>query len=131
MRKLCGVVITGLALAALPVVSSAQGTTTKTTAPATQKAAEPKLLDAMGSVSAVTTDSLTVKSKTETWTFTIDAKTEVIAKGATHKTLAIKADGKSPVLTDFVKVSDLVTVKYHDMGATKHAATIRVTTPTK
>jgi hypothetical protein len=60
MRKLCGVVITALALAALPVLSSAQGTTKKTTAPATQKAAEPKLLDASGSVSAVTTDSLTV-----------------------------------------------------------------------
>ena len=130
MRKLCGVAVTALALAILPVVSSAQGTTAKTTAPA-QKAEAPKILTASGNVSAVTPDSLTVKSKTETWTFAIDAKTEVIAKGATHKTLALKADGKSPVLTDFVKTTDLVTVKYQEMGAMKHATEIRVTTPAK
>jgi hypothetical protein len=29
-------------------------------------------------------------------------------------------------ITDFVKVGDNVTVKYHDMGTTKHAATVTV-----
>jgi hypothetical protein len=44
-----------------------------------------------------------------------------------HKSLALKADGKSSVLTEFVKVGDRVTVSYHDMGTMKHAATINVT----
>jgi len=42
-----------------------------------------------------------------------------------------KAEGKSGRLTDFVKVGDAVSVSYHDMGATKHAASIRVTAPVK
>jgi hypothetical protein len=86
----------------------------------------------MGTVSAVSMDTLTVKGgKSETWTFTIDKTTSVIAKGATHKSLELKAEGKAQKLTEFVKVGDQVTVSYHDMGATKHAATIRVTVPAK
>jgi len=51
-----------------------------------------------------------------------------MAKGATHKSLAMKADGKSTMLTDFVKTGDTVTIAYHDMGNMKHAATINVLT---
>jgi hypothetical protein len=86
-----------------------------------------KTMNAQGIVSTVTTSSLAVKGASETWTFTIDKDTEVQAKGATHKSLALKADGKSSVLTDFVKVGDRVSVSYHDMGTMKHAATINVT----
>jgi hypothetical protein len=108
-------------------------TTKKAPPPPTQKAPAPKTETAMGTVSAVATDSMTVKGKTptESWTFAIDKNTAVVAKGATHKTLALKADGKSPVLTDYVKMNDAVTVKYHDVGGTKHASEIRVTTPAK
>jgi len=70
---------------------------------------------------------MTVKGKTDTWTFTIDKDTTVTAKGATHKSLELKAEGKAQKLTEFVKVGDTVTVGYHDQGAKKHAATIRVT----
>ena len=87
----------------------------------------PKTMNAEGVVSAVTTTSLTVKGSSESWTFTIDKDTEVTAKGATRKSLALKADGKSSVLTDFVKVGDRVSVSYHDMGKMKHAASINVT----
>ena len=87
----------------------------------------PKTMNAQGLVSAVTTTSLTVKGSSESWTFTIDKDTEVTAKGATRKSLALKADGKSSLLTDFVKVGDRVNVSYHDMGTMKHAATITVT----
>ena len=87
----------------------------------------PKTMTAQGLVSAVTTTSLTVKGSSESWTFTIDKDTEVTAKGATTKSLALKADGKSSVLTDFVKVGDRVSVSYHDMGKMKHAASINVT----
>ena len=38
----------------------------------------------------------------------------------------MQADGKSTVLTDFVKTGDTVTIAYHDMGAMKHAAAINV-----
>ena len=113
MRRLVGVVA-ALAMLAVPAMALAgQG--------------EGKTMNATGTVSAVAPDSLTVKGKTDTWTFTIDKGTSVTAKGATHKSLALKADGKATVLTDFVKTGDTVTVAYHDMGAMKHAATINVT----
>ena len=54
----------------------------------------------------------------------------MVAKGATTKSLELKAGGKSAKLTDFVKVGDSVTVTYKD-GTTKVATNIRVTTPAK
>src|SRR5262245_36975605 len=117
MRRLVGVLAVALAIAAVPSFVSAQGD---------------KTMNATGTVSAVAPDTITVKgSGTENWTFMIDKDTSVTAKGATHKSLALKADGKATVLTDFVKIGDKVTVTYHDEGGTKHAATIRVTSPTK
>jgi hypothetical protein len=110
--------IVALAVAAVPAM-------------ATAGQAEGKTMNAQGTVSAVAPDSLTVKGKTDTWTFTIDKSTSVTAKGATHKSLALKADGKATVLTDFVKTGDTVTVAYHDMGSMKHAATINVTIAAK
>ena len=93
-------------------------------APAQDKS---KTIDANGTVTAVALDSLTVKGKTGEMTFTVDKETTVVVKGATRKNLELKAEGKNPRLTDFVKVKDEVVVNYHDLGATKHAATIRVT----
>ena len=40
----------------------------------------------------------------------------------------MKADRQPTVITEFVVVGDDVSVKYHDMGATKHAANVRVRT---
>lgn len=113
MRRLIGVLAVALAIAAVPSFASAQGAA--------------KTMNAQGTVQAVALDSLTVKGKTDTWTFMIDKDTQVTAKGATHKSLALKQDGKSTVLTDFVKTGDMVTVQYHDMGTMKHAARINVT----
>jgi len=131
MRKLCGVAVTALALVAIPVSSYAQGSSTAAKPQAAksteQKPPAPKALQATGTVSAVAPDSLSVKGKTDSWTFVIDSKTQVTAKGGTHKTLALKADGKTPTLPDFVKNGDTVTVTYHDMAGSKHAAMIRVT----
>ena len=122
MTRIIGGLVLAVALVALPVGLQAE-----------QGGAKPqaKIVNAEGTVSTVTIDSLTVKGKTGTWTFTIDKTTEVRAKGATHKTLELKAEGKAGKLTDFVKVGDNVTVGYHDLGATKHAATIRVMPPPK
>ena len=93
--------------------------------------AKPKAIDAQGAVTAVAPDSLTVKGKTDTWTFTVDKETIVTVKGATHKNLELKREGKASKLTEFVKVGDTVIVGYHDAGAAKHAATIRVTASPK
>ena len=112
MTRLLALVSTAALGIAIGVGVSAQGT---------------KTMNAQGTVSTVTNTSLAVKGTSESWTFTIDKDTEVQAKGATHKSLALKADGKSSVLTDFVKVGDRVSVSYHDMGTMKHAASINVT----
>jgi hypothetical protein len=98
-----------------------------TFAQATEKPPAQKTLQAMGTVSEVATDSMTVKGTKETWTFVIDKETSVRAKGATTKTLELKKEGKGTKLTDFVKVGDRVTVSYHEVGAAKHASTIQVT----
>src|SRR4051812_35717958 len=95
------------------------------------KAGASKTMSASGSVTAVSDDSLTVKGKTGEWTFTVDKSTHVSVPGATKKTAAAK-DAKEPLaITQYVKVGDTVSVKYHDMGATKHAAdvTVRSSTP--
>jgi hypothetical protein len=97
-----------------------KGAADTTTAPAG------KALKATGAVTAVSADSLTVKGKEGEWTFAVDAKTNVQATGASHKTAAAKAENKPTVITDFVKVGDDVAVTYHDMGTTKHAASVRV-----
>ena len=85
-----------------------------------------KTMNTTGVVSAVTPTSIAIKDKGQESKFVVDKETSVFAKGATHKSLALKADGKATVLTDFVKVGDKVTVQYHDMGSMKHASTINV-----
>jgi hypothetical protein len=90
------------------------------------KAASSKTLSATGKVSAVAADSVTVKGKDGEWTFSVDKGTTVVAKGGSHKMAAMKADKKPTVIGEFVSVGDDVSVKYHDMGATKHAATVTV-----
>jgi hypothetical protein len=122
MTRLIGRLVLVFAVAALPWVARAEQA---------GGAAQSKTIDVAGTVSAVATDSLTVKGKSETWTFTIDKDTAVTVKGATQKNLELKAAGKASKLTDFVKVGNYVTVSYHDKGATKHAATIRVTAAVK
>jgi hypothetical protein len=95
---------------------------------AAEKAAKPsKTMTAKGTVKSVTADSLIVTDKDgKDWTFAVDGETEVIAKGASHKTADMKAAGEKTIVTDFVKEGAKVQVKYHDMGETKHAASVRV-----
>jgi Cu/Ag efflux protein CusF len=60
----------------------------------------------------------------QTFTFSVDGSTKVIGVGA--GTAAAAAGGKTAV-TDLVKRGDKVSVSYHQMGGTLHAAEIRVT----
>jgi len=115
MKRLVTLVM-GVLLLAAPVFAQAK---------AEGKAAS-KTMSASGKVSAVAADSVTVKGKDGEWTFAVDKGTTVVARGGSHKMAAMNADKKPTVVTEFVNVGDDVAVKFHDMGATKHAATITV-----
>lgn len=79
-----------------------------------------------GTVTAVSDSSITVKALEKEYTFTVDQKSEVIARGAGTKARQAAKEGQPGIkLTDSVKVGDGVEVRYHDMGGTLHAATIR------
>jgi hypothetical protein len=139
MRRLLAIIGAVAIVAAAPSFAFAGQTASKdkSTAPAdkgaqTEKAAPAaKAMSVLGNVTAVAPDSLTVKAKSGELTFTIDKDTTVQAKGASHKSLALKAEGKAQTLTEFVKVGDEVNVTYKEMGTAKLASTIRVTSPPK
>jgi hypothetical protein len=114
----------GILLMAVPAL--AQDKPTAKPAGKSTASAASKTMTANGTVSSVAADSLTVKASSGDMTFAVDDKTHVVAKGASHKTAAAKGEGKMTPITDFVKVGDSVSVKYHDMGTTKHAASVTV-----
>ena len=96
---------------------------------AQEKAAKPaaaKTMTATGTVSAVSDKSLTVKVKEADLAFTVDKDTYVKAKGATKATAAAKDAKQSLTITQYVKTGDSVTVTYHDLGSSKHAAEVLV-----
>jgi hypothetical protein len=120
----------GMLLAAAPAFAQAKPADKQATKPAKSASASTKTMTANGTVSSVAADSLTVKASSGDMTFAVDDKTHVVAKGASHQTAAAKGEGKTTPITDFVKVGDSVSVKYHDMGATKHAASVTVKSST-
>jgi len=98
----------GLSMAALPVGLQAQG--------------KAKSMSASGTVKAVTGTSLTVTAAGgKEMTFTIDSTTKFVGKG-----LGTKAKAGKLTATDAVGMNDRVSVTYHDMGGTLHAASVRV-----
>jgi Domain of unknown function (DUF5666) len=96
--------------------------------PATAAAAASKTSN--GTVKSVSPTSMSISGTagggaTFDQTFTIDAKTKVVGKGAGT---AAAAKGGKIAITDLVATGDKVTVRFHDMGGTLHAAEVRVTT---
>ena len=91
-------------------------------AAAEQKAG--KTMTASGLVKSVAANSVVVTGPGKDWTFMVDTATTVIAKGASTKS---REKGGKPKITDVVAAGDRVTVSYHDMGGTLHAAKISVT----
>ena len=82
---------------------------------------------ATGTISAVTGNSVTVKTQSgQEMTFSLDKDTTIEAKGGGTKQRAAEAEGKKGVLsTDVLKQGQAVEVSYHETGGTMHAASIR------
>ena len=83
---------------------------------------------ARGTVTSVSGDSVMVKVGTQDMKFTIDSATTITAPGAGTKTRKAQAEGGKPKASELLSAGTPVEVKYHDMGGTMHAATVRVTT---
>jgi hypothetical protein len=103
--------VLGLCVAAQPISVHAQ------------KAASAKTMTASGPVKSVSGTSLVVTSGGKDMTFTIDGSTKFVGKGLSTKSAAGKITAP-----DAVGAGDRVTVSYHDMGGTMHAANVRITT---
>lgn len=116
MKLLLTICVAGL-FAIAPVTAMAQGK------PSDKPA---KTLRADGTVSAVSADSLTIKASSGELTFTVDSKTRVSGRGFGTKSAALKKEGKPLTITEFVRAEDRVSVTYHEMGDTKHAAAVRI-----
>jgi hypothetical protein len=116
MKHLRIVVLSVLALsvAAQPIAVHAQA----------KKAAAGKTMSASGRVKSVSGSSLVVTSGGKDMTFTVDSATKFTGKGLSTKA---KAGGGTIAATDAVHDGDMVSVSYHDMGGTMHAASVRVT----
>jgi hypothetical protein len=118
-----------LMLAVALMVAAAPAFAQDAKKPAKTEKAAAKSGSVSGTVSAVSADSLTVKGKDGAdVVVAVDAKTNVQATGASHKTEAAKADNKPTPITDFVHVGDNVAVKYTDCGMAKTATSVHVTT---
>ncbi len=84
-----------------------------------------KTMTASGTVKSVSGTSLVVTGGGKDWTFTMDSSTKFVGKG-----LSTKSKGAPMAATDAVHAGDKVTVSYHDMGGTMHAANVRITAAT-
>ena len=89
-----------------------------------QAQAKGKSMSASGMVKAVTGTSLTVTSGGKDMTFTVDGTTKFVGKGLSTKTR--EKGGKGLTVMEAVAMNDSVSVTYHDMGGTMHAAQVRV-----
>ena len=115
-RLIVALSVLGLCVAAQPIGVHAQA----------KKAAAAKTMSASGTVKSVSGTSLVVSSAGKDMTFTVDGSTKFVGKG-----LGTKAKAGPITATDAVHEGDHVSVSYHDMGGTMHAANVRVTAGTK
>jgi ABC-type Fe3+-hydroxamate transport system substrate-binding protein len=83
--------------------------------------------DAAGTVKSVSGAGFVVTdSAGKDWTFDVDKDTTVVAKGASHKAGALKADGKPSTLGEFLKEKQNVIVKYAEKDGKAMAQEIRI-----
>ena len=113
---LVAISVVGLCVAAQPIAVHAQE----------KKAAAGKTMSASGTVKSVSGTSLVVASGGKDMTFSIDGTTKFVGKG-----LSTKSKAGPLTATDAVHMGDSVSVSYHDMGGTMHAANVRITASAK
>ena len=99
-----------LSIAAQPIAVHAAG----------QSAA--KTMKASGTVKSVSGTQLVVSGGGKDWTFAVDGSTKFTGKG-----LSTKSKGMPMAAGDAVHTGDKVTVSYHDMSGTMHAASVVIT----
>ena len=87
------------------------------------QAQKAKSMTATGMVKTVSGTSLTVTSGGKDMTFAVDNTTKFVGKGLSTKS---REKGGKITAMDAVAMNDSVTVTYHDMGGTMHAAQVRV-----
>jgi hypothetical protein len=92
-----------------------------TSTPFAQSSSKP--LRAAGRVEAVTQDSVTILVGAEKMTLAVDNATKITGKGLDGNAKPSKGDGNASAITDLVKTSDSVVVKYVDAGGGKLRAT--------
>ena len=112
MKRLVAVALTVLGLSV-----AMQGVTAQA-----QEAKKGKSMTASGTVKSVTGTALTIASGGKDMTFTVDGSTKFVGKG-----LGTKARTGKLTAPDAVGADDAVSVTYHDMGGTLHAASVRIT----
>jgi len=79
---------------------------------------------ATGTVKSVSPTSLVISDGGKDSTFTIDAESRVVGRGASTATR--ESGGRAPI-TQLVGVGDRVSVTYHEMGGAMHASNVQVT----
>jgi hypothetical protein len=82
---------------------------------------------ASGKITGIAADSFTVMAGGQSHTFKVDGKTLIQGKGAGTKSRELDVMGKAPVLSEFLKVGDEVSVDYHDASGAKMASEVRIT----
>ena len=112
MKRLVAVALTVLGLSV-----AMQGVTVQA-----QAAKKGKSMTASGTVKSVTGTALTIASGGKDMTFAVDGSTKFVGKDLGTKARAGKLTAPDAVGTD-----DAVSVTYHDMGGTLHAASVRIT----
>jgi hypothetical protein len=81
-----------------------------------------KAMSASGTVKSVSGNQLVVTSAGKDMTFMLDGSTKFTGKG-----LTTKSKGAPMAATDAVHEGDKVSVSYHDMNGSMHAASVRIT----
>jgi hypothetical protein len=89
-----------------------------------QAQAKAKSMSATGTVKTVSGTALTITAAgNKDMTFTVDGTTKFVGKGLSTKS---REKGGKITAVDAVGENDSVSVTYHDMGGTLHAAQVRI-----
>ena len=82
---------------------------------------------AKGRVEGVSGNTVTVAlDDGQTWDFEVAPRTKVLAVGAGHKAADLEAMGKKREISQYVRESDRVTVKYWEHDGTRYIKTLRI-----